>query len=82
MDDEESAMGRFMKIGETFIFNNEKWVYALDKSSKKQKMFEAWNCKTGARMACTESIGIPNKEGIEIIERMANCEISFPTKSV
>ena len=65
-----------MKLGDTFIFNDEKWVIALDKSTKKHQMFEAWNCKTGARMACFETANFPmDKKSIEMIERTTNSEI-------
>jgi len=67
-----------MQVGDIQFINGEKWVCALDKSSKRNKMFEWWNCKTGARMASFVVKEFPtDKESIKIIERMANCEISF-----
>lgn len=41
-----------MSIGETYEINGEKWVVAVDRSTKNTPMFELWECKTGKRMAC------------------------------
>ena len=42
-----------MRIGDILEIFGEKWVVALDKSTKKYKLFELWT-KEGKRMSYTE----------------------------